>query len=153
MHSDFTYSCFMSSPSQFLDLIIIILLGDECYLWSSSFWRSSKIPDTSSVFILNTILSNLFSKSVSQCSLYSSNIRLIWIIRTNVCLCPVECILKTIRMLLCLNRFWNIQKMTVIPRLSLFSSRPTVSGKLKFQVKYGFLTRLSGPCDLWCGCE
>jgi hypothetical protein len=56
-----------------LDLIILIIPGEECKLWSSSLWSFLEPPVTSSLFGPNILLSTLFSNTVSLCS--SLNVR------------------------------------------------------------------------------
>jgi hypothetical protein len=54
-------------------LIILIILGEECKLWSSLLCSLPQSPVISSLFGQNILLNNLFSNTLSLCS--SLNVR------------------------------------------------------------------------------
>jgi hypothetical protein len=56
-----------------LDLIILIILGEDCKLWRSPLCSFLQFPVTSSFFGWNILLSTLFSNSLSLCC--SLNVR------------------------------------------------------------------------------
>jgi hypothetical protein len=55
-------------------LIIIIILGEQYKLWSSSLYSFLQYPVTSSHFGPNILLNTLFSNTLSLCASY--NVRL-----------------------------------------------------------------------------
>jgi hypothetical protein len=66
--------CYMSCPSYSSDLIILLILGEENKLWSSSLCSFLQPTVTSSLFGPNILLKTLFSNTLSLCS--SLNIRI-----------------------------------------------------------------------------
>jgi hypothetical protein len=51
-----------------VDLLYLMILGDECKLWSSSMCNVFHSPVTSSRLGPNILLRSLFSKTLSLCS-------------------------------------------------------------------------------------
>jgi hypothetical protein len=66
------HASYMPCPHS-LDLIILIILGEDCKLWSSSLCSFLQPPVTLSLFGPNILLSTLFWNTLSLCS--SLNVR------------------------------------------------------------------------------